>query len=295
MIRKIIPLHESIYFIFLSMFQVILLLFTAILLKRIMKNDKFMYFYVLSFPTIFYSIIIEKFQLCVFLIVLFIYIRLQDKEERDLEDISLISAVGAITTSAVLGIWSNREKGIKKFQQWLYVALIFIGVSVVFGKWNILITVFDYAKKFGDLPLKNRIYGVTELFASCLFAPLFTIIKTTFIWANRAEYINLLGAGLCILCIYSFIKNRKNKFCQICFSWICFSLFLFLVMNWYCYEAPLFNLYFSWAILGLLFLLLQNILKKLGDNRFIWLGIFILMGTININHMIQIFQFFIKL
>lgn len=292
--RVFIPMHESIYLIFLAMFQVALLLCTAILLARILKNEKFMYFYALSFPTVFYAIIIEKFQLCVFLIVLFLYLRLQEKEEKELEEISLICATGAITTSAILGIWSNREKGFQKIKQWIAIGLLFIAVSVIFGKWNILITVFDYAKEFGDLSMKRRIYGITELFSSCLFAPLFKIWGNIFIWLNEARSLNILGAILFILCIYSFMKHHKNMYAQMCFSWICFALFLFLVMNWYCYEAPLFNLYFSWAILGLLFFVFVDILNKFKNNNWIWNTLFLVMATLNFNQMIHIFRFFLR-
>jgi len=288
----IVPFSSHIYFIFLSMLQVCLLIYTAILLKRITKSKWMMYLYLCSFPTLFSGIIIEKFPLCVFLIVLFIYLCLSEKEDNEIKDFSLICSVGAITTSAVLGIWSSIKKGIEKINELIRVAVLFLAVSITLGKFNILTMIFDYARSFGDIGIINRIYGVTELFVSCLFAPLFKIKDNVFIWQNEANYLNILGAILFVLCIYSFIKNRKNKFAQICFSWICFALFLFLVMNWYCYEAPLFNLYFSWSILGLLFLLIEPILSKFKCKEFIWISFLIFMVAINSVHMIQILKFF---
>lgn len=290
-LRFILPLPTYTYCLFLAMIQVIFLLLTAIMLKRITKNKWMMYLYAFSFPTMLFGTILEKFQLSVFLIILFIYARLSEKEEKEIEDLSLICSAGAVTTSAILGIWSNREKGLNKIKGWLKVALLFIGISVVLGKWNILITVFDYAKTHGDLSFINRIYGVTELMASSIIAPLYQIRGDVFIWQNEANYLNILGLILLGLCTYSFIKNRKNKFAQICFSWLCFMLFFFLGMNWYCYEAPLFNLYFSWAILGLLWIGFHSILER---YKYALPSILLFIIIINSMHLIQILKFLLR-
>jgi len=69
-------------------------------------------------------------------------IRLEVTEDKEMKDFSLICSVGAITTSAVLGIWSSRKKGIEKIKDWIRVAVLFLAVSITLGKFNILTMIF---------------------------------------------------------------------------------------------------------------------------------------------------------
>ncbi len=288
-LNVIFPLPSQFYPIFVSMFDVSCIILTSIMLKRMMNSDAVMYLYLCSFPCILYSVIIEKFQFCVFLLVLFIYARLQDKEEKELEDIALISSVGAITTTAFMGIWSNREKGWKKLGEWIKVGLLFIGFTAVVGRIRIILTL-SVSKL--DFPFLNCFYGLTEMLASCFLAPKAIIKNGIFIWQNEAIYLNVLGLVILILCVISFVMNRKNRFVQICFYWLGFSVLLFMGMKWYCYEAPLFNMYFSWAIVSLVYLLFDRIIKNRKWKGKLVIGFTIFMLTINVIQMIDIFKFF---
>lgn len=292
--RVFIPFPIQLYPIFVSALNCAFIVLTALLLKKITKNNMIMYLYLMSFPSMFFSVIIEKFQLCTFFIMLFIYLLLNTEEEDvSLEDFALIGAVGTISTSAFLGFWSHKKEGIKRIISWLNIAFIFFGLSIVLGKCGVLLSVFEYMEPLNNLPIKNRWFGLTEMLSSCFFAPYHIIESSQFMWQNSASYLNVFGLFILLICIISFILNRKDKFVQISFYWLAFSIFLFIIMNWFCQEAPLFNLYFSWAIIGLISLFIDKIIKNDILKKYIYIFLIILMGTINIIHLIKVYNFFV--
>jgi len=293
-LRICLPFPVQLYPIFVSSLNSAFIILTSLLLKKITKNKMIMYLYLLSFPSLFFSIIIEKFQLCTFFIVLFIYLRLNNKKaDKELEDFALIGAVGTISTSVFLGFWSHQKEGLKKIFSWTNIAVIFIGLSIVLGKLGVLFSAFEYMEPLNYFPIKNRFFGLTEMLSSCFFAPYYVIKSSQFMWQNPASYLNLFGLIILILCIISFVINRKDKFAQISFYWLGFSIFLFIIMDWFCQEAPLFNLYFSWAIIGLVTLFIEKILKNEKLKNYTYILIMILMATINIIHLIKVYNFFV--
>ena len=292
--NKLLPLTVFNYYIYIVMIQIVLLLLVAIMLKRILNDEKIMYFYLFSFPVLLNSIIIEKFSLCVFWVVLFVYICLKKKEEKKLKDLSLICATGSLFTSVFMGVFSSRKKGLKKIREWIILILKFLLIIIVIGKLNILYNIFDLINPCSFISIKRRFYGVTEMLASCIVAPLTEFKNGMFLWANEANSINLLGLFIFLICIYVFIKHRNDKFVKICFYWFCFSLFLFIGMNWYVFEAPLFNLYFSWSIVGMVFLFLKDISERLKFKNYFWYICYFIILIINCGLLIRIYNFFLQ-
>ena len=102
----------DIYYVILALFNSAMLIMIAIMLKRILKNKMAMYLYSLSYPFMLYSLFIEKYQICVFLIILFIYSKYE--KDKEIENFSLISSIGCMITTASIGLFAGSEKNIKK-------------------------------------------------------------------------------------------------------------------------------------------------------------------------------------
>lgn len=285
---------SSFYYIYLSIINGIFILLIAIMLGRITKNKWVSYLYLCSYPSMLFSVIIEKYQFCVLFLVFFVYIKVREVKNQNLENFSLIGAVGTISTSAVIGVWSSNNYRLNKIKDWIKTVFIFIAICIILGKLGVLMTLFDYISPRNGLGIINRFYGLSEMLSSCFFAPLYIIKNNIFIWQNEANYLNFIGLFILIICIISFLVNRRDLYTRICFFWICFSIFLFIIMNWYCNEAPLFNLYFSWAVISLVCLLIDKIIKKIKLKQFIYIILCVLMIALNSNQLFEIYKFILN-
>ncbi len=307
---------EPFYYIVLAIFNAGLLVIISIMLKKLTNNKWVMYIYLTSFPTLQYSFCIEKYQICAFFIVLFFYSKYYLKDT-ELEDLSLISSVGTMSTSVFLGFLCghsryNKEitdkysknnnskvdhtltnsmktfkiqnKNIKIFFHWLKLALFFVGICGIFGKANKL-NLFHNT----SISYIRRFFGLSEFLKSMLFIPNYYITESTVLWTNPAINLNYVGIAILIISIIGFILNRKNKFIVSCGIWLFFALIFFVIINWDCPEAPLFNLYFSWAVIPLIVMAIDKL--KINKKDYIYISIILLTLLINIPEFINIYNF----
>ena len=105
---------------------------------------------------------------------------------------------------------------------------------------------------------------------------------------------NLFGIGLLVLCIISFVLNRKNKFAKISFAWVAFSPVLLVLIGWGAKENGmiLYTLYFGWAFISLFIMLINKIPKKLFVIKHVLYSISLLtLLCFNIRGYIEIIKF----
>ena len=100
------------YYILLAIFNALLLVTISIMLKKLTNNKWVMYIYLASYPVLQYSLLIEKYQICAFFLVLFFYSKYY-KNDNKIEDLALLSAVGTMSTSAFIGLFSGEKIGNK--------------------------------------------------------------------------------------------------------------------------------------------------------------------------------------
>lgn len=122
---------------------------------------------------------------------------------------------------------------------------------------------FDHLNSTDTSSVLQYYYGCTELYD--VRHPLFTLIGFP---------------------IYSlgFAIHWKERIYQISFAWMIYAWILFVPLNWSVIETPLFNLYFSWAILVLFIGGMDWIIQKLRFNRdFVYIiasGVLLIVGVI---------------
>ncbi|MBQ3641562.1 hypothetical protein II906_06550, partial [bacterium] len=184
--------------------------------------------------------------------------------------------------------------------------LCFIILMLLFGRLDIFLNCFDrinLLKNFtGSTTMKVRILQYLSFVSSCFLAPNASIDSNKHKYISwqlsniTMNHINKLGLILLLLCVVSFIINKKNTLTKISGFWVCFSIILLVVVGWGSLENGmiLYSLYFGWAFLVLLFQLIEWVSKKLKFELFTTIvsgTAIILLGILNYQGITELLNF----
>lgn len=98
-----------------AVIQSVLMILTVIMLKRLIKSNWIYLIFNLSFPFLFFTINVEKYQLSTFFLVMYVYSIVRGEGKRDeIKKYSLIAATGTMATSALLGVFYSKGKTVKE-------------------------------------------------------------------------------------------------------------------------------------------------------------------------------------
>ena len=326
MLSYMLPFIPNMYAILLAIIQGILTFMAFTLLARMMnlQGKKKGFFLVLAttmFSTIFFVVNLEQYVISFFYLILFLYMVMENKKEKDL---GYILATGATLTS---GIWFPLLGEKKNFKQSVKnIAITFLKCMMVFILSARIILFFPTSIQ--ELNAEIQTYAATEKytiqekaymyskFIKDIFGVPESVINKEYISSNKlvkldetTAYIkvkktvfqqkvptgfSIVGIGLLITAIMGFILNRKDKFAKICFIWAMFSFVLLFLLGWGTAENGLFlySFYFGWAFLCLIYKLIESICKK---HEKIQYGIYsiaiITMLLVNLPGMWDIIQF----
>lgn len=273
-----------------------LLILTGMMLKKMTKNKIIFIMYMLSFPTILYSVFFEKYQLCVFLIVAYIFsMNNNDNNNKSM----LISAAGCMPTSCTIGIleFFSTEKIQKKL---LNIGKIILTTALIFiclGRGHIfksgLKEMSESKKSFSSkTTIEERGISTTKMIQSCFVALPSSAQGEKYLWDDLTKTYSILAIIMCAIIILGGIIARKTIAGKAFIIWTLFAPILFIVLNWSPHESPLFSLYFSWAVIPLFVMGLDYIIKKIKINPKIVYGIvFTLIVIINITTIFDINSF----
>jgi len=297
------------YAVFLTTIQILLLNVSLIMITKILKlnsEEKVCYFLLFfgCFSSILFSFLIEQYLIGLFYLILFIYLSYQKLDI----NYSFIPAVGTMATSVVLFPLLSAYKGIKNYTKNIAkCALVAFLLVVVVGQLpqildlgNTLTRLMSFSGESVSFINKLMQYSifVKNIFISpCLTTTLLDVGHYN-IGLCAANKFSIFGIVILIICIISFILNRKNKIATISFMWVCFSVVLLALLGWGSAENGLilYSLYFSWAFLILIYLFIEKLLNKFKIQKkwIIYLFIFILMVYLNISSYIDIISFGLK-
>lgn len=297
-IEIILGCKAGLSIILLSVFNSQLLIIIGILLKRLTKSNWILLMYSVSNPFLIYFLMIEKYQMCAFLLVIFAYATI--KQKNLLQNSFVMIAAGSMTSSIAIGFFCGDNLKLKdRIINYFKLAINLAITLIILGRISVLTSGIEMiSKTMGKFSVKtgieNRIYACIDLIASCFIAKDYSIIKNTFYWSSIAQKINLFGVLILIALIISFILCYKDKFAQICGYWILISFFILVVLRWSIHESPLFSLYFSWAIISLLVMGIEKIcVSSEMLKKIIFSSSIIVMLCINVPHMISMIRFLI--
>ncbi len=279
--------------------QMLLLLFTFVMLVRMLKVEKRegMLFFVLiclMYPSILFSIMMEQYIAAVFWVILYIYGLVMRNEK---SEIALIGSAGSLLTSAALVVfdektepflWKNYIRRIfETAGKGVFAVVFFCRMDVVFT----LLDKIDTLKQFSgeSVPMNDRLLQYTAFVKSCFFAP---TAGENWVKGNRlswqlaeVEMVSFVGLLLIAMAVCGFWMNRKQLLAQICGFWVLHSVVILCVLGWGTVENGLilYALYYSWAYWILVYqFLAKGLMKcKMGIKYIIWGVILLLLAVIN--------------
>lgn len=255
------------------------ILWTGLMLYQLTKHEMIFHLYCCGNASMIYYMLLEKFQLCVFLLVLYVYLRVQRKTGSDKV---YALAGGMMLTSYVVGLTELFDSSIpllRRIYNSLRVLLCTLVVTIVSGRIHLLIHGWsDALMCMGGFKTKTslgeNVRAVLWMLQS-MFAPLDVINDGVFFrWRDVTTGWSVCGIIIMILAILGFIRKRKDYFTQVAMVWFAFAWILIVAFQWDVIEAPLFNIVFYWAVLPLFISATDWIIERLKLNKYIVYGVF---------------------
>lgn len=259
--------YDSLFFaIGIQLICVQAILWSGLLLQRMTKHAYIFQLYCCTNAVLLYSIALEKYQLAAFFVVLYVYLRLENREG---SDTAVVLASGTMLTSAWIGILEllgsdtivNKLKRVARILLWAVVVMIVSGHFLFFHQE--MFYLFGMHQEFAeDIPMLGRLQAVFWMIQSA-FVPLNAVEDAKYIvWRDVTTGWSIIGIACFVIMIYGFLRKYKERLYQIAFVWVVLAFVLFVPLNWAVIETPLFNILFLWAMLLLLVEGLDGILKK---------------------------------
>lgn len=260
------PLFPNGYGLLLSIFNMLVMVATAVLLRRITENNWIAPIYSLTYFFIIMCLGMEQYQVSVFLICLTLYyVKIQDKCKVTQ---SAIWMSGATLTSGHLIplIYSDLSWEIY-WRTIIQYCAIFLGVSGAMGVIPAaLIQSKDIMTFVTELTFVDRMKVFTNFVVWQFFSPhgvdILAADGTHLFTGCVPGQTNILGIIILLLCVISVVILRKNMICRICGWSIFFSFILCVALGWAINEAWLYAILFSWAYICLLAKLIDRIVPN---------------------------------
>lgn len=323
-ISLIIPM-ANIYALLLSIVHGALVFIAFTLLARLMKLKgvlKALFLTIISivFPTLLFLTNTEQYAISVFYLIVFIYMVVNNVKDKDM---AYIMATGSTLTTGILFPLllekANIKQGIKNifFTFLKCMAIFIISARIVLFMPGQMIENADGLKQYSSIAQMQNFRKYTNFAQNILLGPeikeeisLFSAktiktdqYKVTFQTSRPAirlvdtDKLNIAGIVILALTVLGFILNRKDKFMQICFAWVIFSIILLGVMGWGVPEDGLilYSFYFAWAFICLMFKGIEKMLTKVPKIRNTVYGLAIAaMLVVNISTIVKMVEFGIK-
>lgn len=251
-----------------------LLILIALKLKILTGNRKVFILYMVSFATLTYTLFFEKYQLITFLLVNYVFLTCFKKQNVK----AMVSSILVMPTTAVISIAEvldihkeTLKEDIKKLIiKGVKVLVVLVAFLIIFGRMSVFINgkrdVIKMRKQFtAVISTEERINATNNMFHSSItpFKANITI-ENKYLWENLSKKSSILSISVIILSIIGFVSNSKKLIYKISMAWLIFAYVLFVLLKWSPDETPLFNIYFSWAIIVLLVAGIDTIINKLS-------------------------------
>jgi len=226
----------------------------------------------LLYPTLLFLLNVEQYIFVVFWLILLVWMIMEGKELG--RDTAWVAASGAMVTSgAFLLLVPKTGTFQEKVKRGALAVLQFALFMILLGRLAMVLSSTEsiqFLTQFAGekLPFLARAMQYSEFAASCLIAPAAEITRyansvTVFHQVEINQW-SVLGLVCLVAAIAGFIANRKRVYAQICAGWVAFSFFLLCLFGWGTSEHALvlYSLYFSWAFVSLIVMLLLRVFEK---------------------------------
>ncbi len=280
-------LLPTVYLPLLQIVQAALLLLALVLIVRMLGasgGGKALSLVLLSamFPTLLFLLNMEQYIFSVFWLILLVWLFVSGETEG--RDTAWIAATGSILISGVsIVLVPNGKSWKQRFQQGALAVLWFVLIALLFGRAAMVMTTaanLQFLLQFaGDkLPFLTRLMQYVSFAASCFVAPTAQVFHYDSGMAvyHQLEVTSWSVGGFAVLAaaITGFLLNRKSVFARICAAWVACSFLLLCVLGWGTSEngLVLYTLYFGWAFVSLILLLIKRLFRQIRPLQYGLLG-----------------------
>ena len=289
----------------MQIMQFILIGIIIIMIARMLNlEEKYKpYLYLLlscSYYFIIWTLVLEQYVIATFYLILALYIYMNKKMKINY---LYTGAVGTLIVSGIIFPVITKFKNIKQWIKDVFKCfLAFMSIIIIGGQFP---QVIDSYKSIShlieghgglDISFTNKLQQFFE-FVKGMFLPTSgTVTNLDKYKLDPISSLWYLGIVILILCVLGFILNRKNKFAKISLLWIIFSFFITVIIGWGTREKCLilYGLYFSWAYLSLIFLLLKKVIKNYNIFKFTTITLSMIMLILSSMEVINILEFGMK-
>ena len=246
----------------------------------------------------------EQYIIGLFYLILTIYLFYECKNE---VNYMYLGAVSTLLTSGILFPFISRFKNWKYWLKNIFKCFIaFAGLVIIFGQLSQVFDIADNMKNLmsfsGEkLEFTDRIMQYLAFVKSIFIAaPANFMLDAVGHFPSYRLYsvvgYSFVGIFILLLCLISVILNRKNKIAIVSGLWILFSFILLCVVGWGTAENGLilYSLYFSWAFIVLLYLLIDKVIKNTKIKCLVVIFACLFLCVINIPEYINIVEFVIE-
>ncbi|MCK9861947.1 hypothetical protein [Paenibacillus sp. ATY16] len=264
------------YPIMMQIIQVFLLQMAMVLISRMLKLRSIdqlilLLFLNASYPVLMFSLNMEQYIFSLFWLILFLY---SCQFGWGPKVYYFIGAAGSLLTSAVLFPLLSRSKELKGIVKDAgKVALQALVILILFGRLPLLLEVVSSFKENMEftgaaISSGDKWLQYVNFVASCFVKPGAGVDRSTFehvsYQLHAVHSLNILGLVLMILAVAGFLLHYKHRFMKICVLWVSFSFLMLCVVGWGTAENGLilYSLYFSWAFMALLYMLIDKLLAR---------------------------------
>lgn len=295
-----VPAHllSGLCAICVQLINVQFLLLTGIMIKILSKSRWTLLIYLASFSVILFMLFFEKYQLCIFLLVLYEYLTCKQKRGRE---ISLVLAAGSMPTSILLfgNELIEKEPFAHKVKCTFNMAVCGVMTLVCTGRSHLLVPQIllgettAKVQRFGlkNLPIEECAASFINM-AQGIFLPLSSKAGKTYFWTDIIHGISLVGGVIFAIIVIGFLRNYNDRFIRACGVWIAVGVVLFGIFQWGVKESPLFSIYFAWAAIPLFQRGMQSIIQKMRwKERNIYAAILTALLVVNIVAILEIGKF----
>lgn len=273
-VNMVLPgnLSTMIVAILLQLLNAQLLIMIGIQLKILTQNKWVFVLYMLSFQTMLYTMFFEKYQLCTFLVVLYVFTICNKKDN---STASLIASAGAMPTSCFIGVSElfTSDKLWTKIKKIAKIVLITVLTFICLGRGHVLqygiSEMLTQKEQFSNksYTMQEKMISTTKVFQGALTALQSDTTKDNkYLWKGLEKNVSLIALIIIVIMTIGAIINRKKLFVKISVTWSIFAVILFTLLNWSTHETPLFAIYFSWAIIPLFVMGIDWIINKIKAN-----------------------------
>ena len=264
------------YLPLLQILQAALLLVSLVLIVRMLgfsggvKSLSLVLLFVL-YPTLLFLLNMEQYIFSVFWLILLVWLFVSGETKG--RDVSWIAATGSILISGVSIVLVPHGKSWKeRFQSIALAVLWFALIALLFGRAAMVMTTaanLQFLLQFaGDkLPFVARLMQYVRFAASCFVAPAAQMLRFDNGVAayEQLEVTSWSIGGFAVLAaaVAGFLLNRKSVFARICAAWVACSFLLLCLLGWGTSEngLVLYTLYFGWAFVSLILLLIDRLFR----------------------------------